>query len=97
MTGRRVRCTVTAMNYSACGLRLGDHFEVGPEGLSLPAGKHFCYFAISAVTPMLLGRFDQPDTEAWLATRPRLSCPDPPEGLVMTLEAAPGNTVSEEL
>lgn len=96
MTSRRVRCTVTSMNYSACGLKLGDYFEVGPEGLSLPPGKRFCFFAISAVTPLLLGRFGQEDTDAWLAGRPQLACPDPPEALVMTLEPAPDTVVSEE-
>jgi uncharacterized repeat protein (TIGR04076 family) len=90
MPGRRVRCTVEAMNYSACGLEIGDWFEVGPEGLTLPDGKAFCFFAIASVAPMLNGRLDHPDTDAWLATRPLVACPDPPENLIMRLERVDG-------
>jgi uncharacterized repeat protein (TIGR04076 family) len=81
-----VRCTVEAMNYSACGLEVGDYFEVGPEGLSLPEGKGFCFFAIASVAPLLNGRLDAPDADAWLASRPLVACPDPPENLIMRLE-----------
>jgi uncharacterized repeat protein (TIGR04076 family) len=84
--GRRVRCTVEAMNYSACGMRVGDSFEVGPEGVSLPEGKGFCFFAIASVAPLLNGRLDTPDVDAWLASRPLVACPDPPENLIMRLE-----------
>ncbi len=87
----RVRCTVESMNYSACGMEVGDWFEVGPEGVSLPEGKHFCYFAIAAALPLLNGRIDTPDVEAWLATRPYVACPDPPENLIMRLERVDGD------
>ncbi|MEV7013847.1 TIGR04076 family protein [Streptosporangium sp. NPDC051022] len=81
-----MRCTVTSMNYSACELRVGDYFEVGPRGVSLPPGRHFCFYAIAAVAPMINGRLDGPDAEAWLASRPLVACPDPPENLIMCLE-----------
>jgi len=68
-----MRCTVTSMNYSACGLEIGDYFEVGPEGVSLPPGKHFCFYAIAAVAPML-------------GERELVACPDPPENLIMRVE-----------
>jgi uncharacterized repeat protein (TIGR04076 family) len=89
--GRRVRCTVESMNYSACGLAVGDFFEVGPEGLSLPEGRHFCFYAIASVAPLLHGRLDTPDVDAWLASRPLVACPDPPENLLMRLEAVPAD------
>jgi uncharacterized repeat protein (TIGR04076 family) len=73
------------MNYSACGMQAGDHFDVGPEGVSVPAGSAFCWFAIASVLPMLRGRLDD-DTERWLAGRPLVACPDPPEGLHVRLE-----------
>ena len=84
--GRRVRCTVESMNYSPCGMEVGDYFEVTREGLSLPEGKGFCFYAIASVAPLVNGRLDTPDVDAWLATRPRVACPDPPENLVMRLE-----------
>lgn len=83
---RRVRCTVESFNYSACGLEVGDHFDVDARGLTVPEGKRFCYFAIGSVVPLLAGRLDSPSAEAWLASRPLLACPDPPENLLMRLE-----------
>ena len=85
-SGIRVRATVESMNYSACGLAVGDWFEVGPEGLSLPPGKSFCYFAIGAVVPLVTGRIDRPDAREWLGSRPLVACPDPPENVLMRLE-----------
>jgi uncharacterized repeat protein (TIGR04076 family) len=87
--GRAVRCTVESMNYSACALRVGDWFEVGPAGVSLPPGKGFCFYAIASVAPLVNGRLDTPDVDAWLATGPLVACPDPPENLVMRLSPAP--------
>jgi uncharacterized repeat protein (TIGR04076 family) len=84
--GRRVRCTVESMNYSACGLEVGDYFEVGPEGVSLPEGRHFCFYAMASAAPLLCGRLESPDIAAWLAERPLIACPDPPENLIMRLE-----------
>ena len=90
MTGIRVRATVESMNYSACGLEVGDWFEVGSDGLVLPPGKSFCYFAIGAVLPLVTGRLDRPDPHEWLASRPLVACPDPPENLLMRLELVDG-------
>lgn len=86
MSGLRVRATVESFAYSACGLEIGDWFEVDRRGLTLPPGKSFCYFAIGAVVPLVTGRLDRPDAREWLASQPRVACPDPPENLVMRLE-----------
>lgn len=80
-----VRCTVSQMNYSACGLAIGDWFEIGPDGVRLPEDGEFCWFAIASVLPIVAGRFGD-DLETWLASEPLLACPDPPEGLLMRLE-----------
>lgn len=85
MSGTRIRCTVESMQYSACGLQVGDSFEVGPEGLSVHAEAGFCYFAIASVVPLLKGRCGQ-DVDDWLDSRPLVACPDPPEALRMRLE-----------
>ena len=86
MTALRVRATVESFAYSACGLEVGDWFEIGPRGVELPPGKHFCWFAINAVLPLVTGRIDRPDAREWLASRPRVACPDPPENLVLRLD-----------
>lgn len=90
MADRTIRCTVESMNYSACGLEVGDYFDVNEDGLSLPPGKRFCYFAIAAAVPMLTGRIGNHDgMEPWLATEPRVACPDPPENVIMRIHAHP--------
>lgn len=72
------------MHYSACGLRVGDWFEVGDDGLRIPDGGSFCWFAIAAALPVLTAHRD--DGDEWLRSRPLLTCPDPPEALHMRVE-----------
>lgn len=85
---RRVRCVVDSMTYSACDMQPGDWFEVGPDGVRMPDGQPFCFFAMLSVLPLVNGRLGGEDLESWLESRPMLQCPDPPEGLWMRLEAA---------
>jgi len=87
MSDRHVRCTVESMNYSACGLKKGDYFEVGPEGLTMPDGQSFCYFAIGTALPLINGRINSATADEWIESKPLLQCPDPPEALWMRLEA----------
>ena len=82
----RVRCTVEDMNYSACGLAVGDSFELSPTGVTVPEGKRFCYFAIASIIPAVLGRLAADRPDAFLRGRPLLACPDPPEALHIRVE-----------
>jgi hypothetical protein len=52
----------------------------------VPKGKRFCYFAIAAVIPSVLGHLDADTPGHYLNTRPLLACPDPPENLHMRVE-----------
>ena len=85
----RVRCTVEAMNYSACGLALGDHFDLTTTSVEVPEGREFCYFAIAGVITAVHGRLDAEQPDAWLRSRPLLACPDPPEALHLRVEVVP--------
>lgn len=85
----RIRCTVESMNYSACGLDVGDWFELDADGVHLPEGQGFCYFAMTNAIALARGRIGGAEAAAWLESRPRVCCPDPPEALWMTLSAAP--------
>ncbi|WP_216654406.1 hypothetical protein [Nocardioides sp. zg-DK7169] len=85
----RVRCTVEAMNYSACGLALGDHFDLTSTSVEVPEGREFCYFAIAGVITAVHGRLDAEEPDAWLRSRPLLACPDPPEALHLRVEVVP--------
>lgn len=75
----RVRCTVESFNYSACGLEVGDHFDVVDGSVVVPEGKRFCYFAIAGVVAVLGSAMDA-------TSRPLVACPDPPENLFVRLE-----------
>jgi uncharacterized repeat protein (TIGR04076 family) len=85
VTDGRIRCVVESMNYSACGLSVGDSFELGSEGLSTTSGNGICFYAIASVAAALAAVDDR---DAWLETQPRVACPDPPENLVIRLERA---------
>lgn len=66
-------------------MSVGDTFEVGQDGLRIPENTGFCFNAIASALSLLNGRFGD-DRDTWLASRPLIACPDPPEALHMRLE-----------
>jgi uncharacterized repeat protein (TIGR04076 family) len=50
-----LRVTVTAIEgRSVCGMQVGDYFELTESSkLRIPADRHFCIYALSAVLPLL--------------------------------------------
>ena len=72
---------------SVCGLRVGDYFELTESSrLWIPAGKHFCVYALSAVLPLLAAKQRQLAADDWLETESLACCPDPEERLVMRID-----------
>ncbi len=72
---------------SVCGMRVGDHFELSrSSAITIPAGKHFCAFAMASVLPFLAAKQRTLDPADWLAADHRFACPDPDEKLVMRIE-----------
>lgn len=72
---------------SVCGMTPGDHCDItGSSRLSLPAGGHFCFYALAAVFPLLSGKQRQLAAGDWLATDNEVACPDPGERLIMRIE-----------
>ncbi|MSW02740.1 MAG: TIGR04076 family protein [Actinobacteria bacterium] len=72
---------------SVCGLKVGDYFEVTESSqLRIPAGKHFCMYAIQAAMPLLPAKQRQMPAHDWLETDSFVTCPDPDERLVMRIE-----------
>ncbi|SDT28936.1 TIGR04076 family protein [Jiangella sp. DSM 45060] len=70
-----------------CGLRPGDYFDVTSSSqVSLPAGRHFCLYALGAVLPLLPAKQRDLDPHDWLARDSEVACPDPDERLVMRIE-----------
>jgi uncharacterized repeat protein (TIGR04076 family) len=92
----RVRCTVESFNYSACGLAVGDSFQLSATGVTVPKGRAFCYFAVTnaiAAVQASLGA-DVPDD--YLAARPVVMCPDTPEDLRIRVEVIDSTPLTGE-
>lgn len=72
---------------SVCGLKPGDYFELtGSSRLSIPAGGHFCLYALAAVAPLLPAKQRALVDGDWLASDTEVACPDPDERLIMRIE-----------
>jgi uncharacterized repeat protein (TIGR04076 family) len=95
-----VRVTVERIEgRTVCGLEVGDYFEVTESSrVRIPAGKHFCLYAIQAVLPLLPAKMRQLPEEDWLERDSLVACPDPDERLVMRIERIGERTlVTEDL
>ncbi len=72
---------------SVCGLEVGDYFELTDSSrITLPAGKHFCLYAMQAVMPLLPAKQRELAEGDWLAQDSLVCCPDPEERLIMRIE-----------
>lgn len=72
---------------SVCGLAVGDFFDVTHSSrLQLPAGAHFCLYALAAVLPLLPAKQRALEPGDWLERDSLVACPDPDERLVMRIE-----------
>jgi len=83
-----LRVTVAAIEgRSVCGLRVGDYFEVTESSrLRIPAGRHFCMYALASVLPLLPAKQRALDPGDWLARDSTVACPDADERLIMRVE-----------
>jgi uncharacterized repeat protein (TIGR04076 family) len=82
---------------SVCGLQPGDYFELTESSrLRIPAGKHFCVYALQAVLPLLPAKQRQLPSEDWLEQDAFVCCPDPEERLVMRIERIGERTLKTE-
>ena len=83
-----LRVTVDAIHgRSVCGLKVGDYFEVTESSrVRIPAGRHFCLYAIAAVLPLLPAKMRALDPADWLSQDNLVACPDPEERLIMRIE-----------
>ncbi len=72
---------------SVCGLQVGDYFELTESAkLRIPAGKHFCIFALSAVLPLLAAKQRELSENDWMLRDTVAACPDVDERLIMRIE-----------
>jgi uncharacterized repeat protein (TIGR04076 family) len=72
---------------SVCGLSVGDYFELTESSrVRIPAGRHFCIYALNSVLPFLAAKQRQMPEDDWLEQDSLVCCPDPEERLVMRIE-----------
>jgi uncharacterized repeat protein (TIGR04076 family) len=72
---------------SVCGLAVGDYFEVTESSrLRIPAGRHFCIYALQSVLPLLAAKQRQLPDGDWLEEDSHVACPDPDERVIMRIE-----------
>lgn len=83
-----LRVTVHAIEgRSVCGLEVGDYFELTESSrVRIPAGKHFCLYALQSVLPLLPPKQRLLDANDWLERDTLVACPDPDERLIMKIE-----------
>ena len=72
---------------SVCGLQVGDFFELTESSrLRIPAGRHFCLYALQAVLPLLPAKQRSLPPGDWLEQDALVCCPDPEERVIMRIE-----------
>jgi uncharacterized repeat protein (TIGR04076 family) len=72
---------------SVCGLEVGDYFEVTESSrVRIPAGRHFCLYALQSVLPLLPPKQRILDPDDWMERDTLVACPDPEERLIMRVE-----------
>ena len=83
-----LRVTVESIEgRSVCGLAVGDYFELTHSShLTIPAGRHFCVYALASVLPLLAAKQRALEDDDWLEQDSLVCCPDPDERLVMRIE-----------
>ena len=68
------------------GMRPGDHFTLRSGRLYIPAGGHFCLYALHAVLPLLPAKQRPLADGDWLKEDSHVICPDPAGNVIMRIE-----------
>jgi uncharacterized repeat protein (TIGR04076 family) len=68
------------------GMRPGDYFVLRNGRLSIPAGRHFCLYALHAALPLLPAKQRPLADGDWMKEDCHVICPDPAGNVVMRIE-----------
>jgi uncharacterized repeat protein (TIGR04076 family) len=68
------------------GMAPGDHFLLRSGRLYIPAGRHFCLYALEATLPLLPAKQRTRLEGDWLARDNHIICPDPAGNVVLRIE-----------
>ena len=93
-----IRVTVERIEgRSVCGLKPGDYFEVTESShIRIPADRHFCIYALSAILPLLPAVQRRLADDDWLEQDTLVACPDPDERVLMRIERIGERTLRTE-
>jgi len=69
------------------GMQPGDFFELHSGRLYIPAGRHFCLYALAAALPMLPAKQRALADGDWMKSADRVICPDPAGNVILRIEA----------
>jgi uncharacterized repeat protein (TIGR04076 family) len=71
------------------GMMPGDHFILRSGRLYIPAGGHFCLYALHAVIPFLPAKQRHLEDGDWMKGELHVICPDPAGNVIMRIEQYP--------
>ena len=60
-----------------CNHKVGDHFLLSGENLTLPPGQSFPIYPLAALLPLLPAKQRETHPNDWMTTDPEIACPDP--------------------
>lgn len=60
-----------------CNHKIGDHFLVSGENLSLPTGQAFPIYPLAALLPLIPAKQRETHPNDWMSTDQEVACPDP--------------------
>ncbi len=70
------------------GMQPGAYFLLKSGRLYIPAGRHFCLYALQATLPLLPAKQRAPLDGDWLSRDNHILCPDPAGNVVLRIERA---------
>jgi uncharacterized repeat protein (TIGR04076 family) len=70
----------------------GDFFLLRSGRLTIPAGRHFCLYALHAALPLLPAKQRSLRDGDWLKEDCHVICPDPSGNVVLRIEELPRQT-----
>ena len=70
------------------GMSPGHHLLLRSGRLYLPAGQHFCLYALQAVIPLLPAKQRPLEDGDWLKADSHVICPDPAGNVILRIERA---------
>lgn len=60
-----------------CNHKVGDHFFLSGENLTLPPGQSFPIYSLAAILPLLPAKQRETHRNDWMTTDAEIACPDP--------------------